>query len=361
MNMKKYLNCCFNKPFFFCLLLILCGFLSVLIIGNSLLSIRELSRTNYASSVDMIDQRMNSIIYEINNFPRYAGNDMVFLSGLSTLKSTDIPALKQDFLAFLRENTAYYQLAYVDIKGTSQVSVEFDGKNYRVMANGTPSEFDGDWFQKTKELKKGDVFISPIELHKNGGQWENRGTAQKPVYVPVITYATPIYSDDGVKKGAIVSAVYTDYFLADIRAFQRKGETVFLVDNQGHYLAHPDQTREFAYLFGRDDSLQKDYPEVARKILSVSRNRVIESGDKVFSFRYLYPTTGSFSLYKGAQALHDSANSYFWVMVSVTDKKELQSASRELISGEVIFALLTLALTAGLAGIGYALKRSKEA
>ncbi len=358
-TIKKYFSH-LNKSFLFCVLLVFCVVLVMLIVANSMITTTELQRAHYATSVDMIDQRMNSIIYEINNFPRNAGNDMLFLSGLSSLKKPDILALKQDFLVFLHENTAYYKIAYVDTKGTPQVLVEFDGKNYKIIEEGKQNEFDGAWFSKTNKLKKGELFISPIELHKEDGQFENRGSVQKPIFVPTITYGTPIYNDDGTKKGTIVGSVYANYFLDDIRTFGREGETVFLVDNHGNYLAHPDRLREFAYLFGRDYSFQKDYPQVASRILSNLDKRMVESDAYVFSFRAIYPTNGSFSLYKGAEALHDSANSYFWVMVSVTDKKDLQNATQELVRGEVIFTLLALALTAGLAGIGYELKRSKD-
>lgn len=334
----------------FYILLFLCAALAVLVVGYTVLSTRELSRTYRAASVDMIDQRMNSIIYEINNFPRWAGNDMIFLSNLSHLENvietsgaereSHVKYLQNDFLAFLRENTAYYKLAYIDERGKPVVTVVSDGKDYVIVDNN-----HSDWFQKTNSLERGEVFISKLDLNKEGDQ-----------YIPILKYGTPVFSGDGTKKGIVVSFVYADYFLDDIRAFGREGETVFLINSQGNYLAHPDRSREFAYLFGRDDSFQKDYPEAAERILSNLDKRVVETDTHIFSFRAIYPTKGSFAIFKGAEKLEkNSVEDYFWVLVSVTEKKYLQNSTRDLVSGAVLFAALSIGTLLGIVVIGYIL------
>lgn len=368
MNLKNYIASCFHKSFFFRVLLILCVWLSALTVTNNIALVKEQQKTNWATSVDMIDQRMNSILYEINSFPRYAGNDMVFLSNLSHLekvietsgieRESNVKYLLNDFLAFLRENTAYYKLAYVDETGKPVATVVFDGKDYVIVGS---NHSDANWFQKTNSLDYGEVFVSQLGINREGGQLENRGTAQNPKYVPILQYGAPVFADDGTKRGVVVSFVYADYFLDDIRAFGREGETVFLIDNKGNYLAHPDRTYEFAYLFGRDDSFQKDYPEAAKQVLSNPGNRILESSTDVFSFRAIYPTKGNFALFKGAEKLEkNSTEDYFWILVSVTDKKYLEKNARELIVGSGIFTVLVFAMIAGIAGTGYLLKKGKR-
>ena len=72
-------------------------------------------------------------------------------------------------------------------------------------------------------------------------------TVENPEYVPVIRYAMPVFSDNGDRKGAVVFNVYADYFLEDIRRLNKEGDTSFLIDNRGYYLAHSNKSKEFSF------------------------------------------------------------------------------------------------------------------
>ena len=110
----------FNKNFFIGLILL------SLIILFSFLAIDGYSNLNKnlqihnAGTINLIDQRMVSLFFEINNFPKSVGNDILFLSELSSMEqlinSNDknireqkISDVGKDFLGFLRENKVYYQ------------------------------------------------------------------------------------------------------------------------------------------------------------------------------------------------------------------------------------------------------------
>ncbi len=294
--------------------------------------------------IDVIDQRMTSLFSEINNFPRTAADDILFLSALSCLeeltsfsidKTTNDLAkifddlLTRNFLEFLKVNTAYYQLRYIDENGQAVVRVEFDGNNYKVISkNELQNKKDKYYFKQTIRLDKKEIFISPIDLNIENGEIENRGTEDNPTYVPVIRYGTPVFDNQGNKKGIIIANVYADYFLEDIRRFQRPRENVFLVNEKGYYLAHPDRDKEFAFMFDRDDNFYNDYPEIPKGILSDFSKRKIETDDFIFSFRRIYPTISSFEVYQGSEKIlgENSENNYFWVLISASEKGELNKA-----------------------------------
>lgn len=345
MKLKNYIADCLHKSFLFCVLLTLCGALLALIVGHIVLFTRELSHKYWATSVDMIDQRLNSIIGEINTFPRAAGNDMVFLSSLSSLKETDLDNLEKDFLAFLSENTAYYRLAFIDQSGDEHIRAEFDGQNSTATRNAPQNLYSPEWIDNMGRLGPGEVFISQVKL-----------TAINGKDTPIIVYTAPVYTSEQDKKGFIVGSVYANYFLDDIRGANRDGEIVFLIDNQGNYLAHVDRAREFGHLLNHDKRFQKDYPAVAEQILSDPEKRVITSNTQVFSMRAIYPTKGSFALFKGAEKIEEnSKNSYFWILISVTDKKYLQNSIRDLINSAIIFSVLSTASLLGILAVGYIL------
>ena len=46
----------------------------------------------------------------------------------------------------------------------------------------------------------------------------------------------------------------------------------------------------------------------------------------LFSFRHIYPTTGSFEIYEGSKKIfgENSENNYFWVLISVSKKDNVK-------------------------------------
>jgi len=317
-----------NKSFLFCALLVFSVVLALLVAVNSMTTTTELQRVYYATSVDMVDQRMNSLFYEINNFPRYPGNDILFLASLSDTKKNNTKTLENDLLTFIQENTAYAKISYLAPDGQTLAAVAFNGKDYQTISpEKEPNNQKTEWFGKIISLNRGDVYISRL----------NRDSVDNKV-MPIIKYGTPVYTDDGRLNGLIVGFVNADYFLEDIRQSQRKGEEVFLIDNTGQYLAHPDKTKEFGLGAINGANFKNDYPQAFKKILGGSDKRVLEVGNRIFSFRYVYPTTSSFAIYKGVGKISNPpSKDYFWVMLSIVDKNDMEKQTAEVSKQNVLF------------------------
>jgi methyl-accepting chemotaxis protein len=342
------------------LVFLICVLFLILLLFVSLRSYNDANknfRIHTANAIDIIDQRMTSLFFELNNLPRDAGNDILFVSKLSSIRSlinkeNDAECLRnteKDFFVFMQENTIYYQLKYIDENGMEIIKVEFDGKDYNIVPPEDLQKNEPDSsFERAQKLKGGEVFISRLDLNIKNGGLENRGSSDEPVYVPIIRYATPLFNDLGIFKGVLISNIYTDYFLEDIRRAQREGEAVFLVDNHGYYLAHPDRDKEFSFMFeGRNSSLYADYPDVAEDILSGFNERLVETEDFVFVFRHIYPSIGSLEVYEGAKKLHgeNPENTYFWVLVSVSDKADVREVYENIQKGylsSIIFLVIII-------------------
>lgn len=313
------------------------GLFAFLIIKNYY-EVDQHVKTRDASARDAIDQRMNSIFLTINDFPGNASNDITFLSKLSYFKDplnrSIIKNIQQDFLEFIKQNTAYYQLKYIDKNGYEIIRVEFDGENYVIVSENELQ--DKTWryyFDLAMSLDDNQVYISPLDLNIEHEEIENRGTVQNPIYVPVIRYAAPVIDRNGNKQGVLIANVYADYFLEDIRRYQRQGEEAFLIDYEGNYLAHADREKEFAFMFAdKYDNFHDDYPEVSREILSDFNKRIFETKDSIFSVRHIYPTFGSFETYEASKKLfgENSEKNSHWILISISDKKELEKVSNNL-------------------------------
>lgn len=329
-----------------------------------------------ASVIDTIDQRVNSLVLEIKEFPKRTSQDILFLSRLPIVSSIanssgasqkEVRDLGQVFLEFLIENLAYYQLRYLDENGQEIVRAEFNSdqdRHFVVPKDELQNKAGRDYFIKTMSMEKGEVYISLIDLNLENGGLENRGTKENPRYVPVIRYATPIFDNQGNRKGVVVANIYADYFLEDIRRFQREGEVVFLTNKDGYYLAHPDRSKEFGFVLGAEtNNIINDYPSLVEQINAIQGNkRIIETDDEIIDFRQIDPITSSFEIYKGAERVFgkNPEKSLEWTLVSISEKDELEktlgdfrknllfsigfSGTVTFISGVLVFVLVFISL-----------------
>ena len=292
---------------------------------------------------DTIDQRIKFIILEINDFPKSAGNEILFLSRLSCIagvsqlsdggaKEVAMRDSQKDFLTFLKENNAYYQLIYVDENGKEVIKATANLDNtYSLASKDELRDISSEYlFKKTTALENKEIFVSPLTLNTDNGRVENVGTLNSPKYVPVIKYATRIFDDDGKSLGMIILSVDANYFLEDIRRSQRDGEKVFLINNDGYYLANYEEEKEFSFMFSdRDYSIYEDYPFLSSDVLEDSDNRRLEIDGVIFTFRHIYPTATSFEVHEGSQQVFgdNPEEEYYWILVSVSDRNILNSAT----------------------------------
>lgn len=267
-----------------------------------------------ADAIDLIDQRLNNTYSEINSFPSGAADNLLFLSKLSEFqlignileKDSNI---EKDFLEFLAQSEAYYQVLYLSNEGNVLLRAEYDGNTRQIISTSTGLQ-EKSYFDLLKNLKSGEVYIYPLSL-------ENK--------VPILKYATPIYNQKTNKlKGIILVKVYADYFLDSIRRSQREGEVTYLINSDGFYLANPNKNKEFGYLFKNEkDNFFVEYPKVSRDIINKCEERHVETDDKIFTYRCINPTITNFEIYKGLKTIDEkSIDSYQWLLITVTDKSD---------------------------------------
>jgi len=335
------------------IILLLFVILLVFLIADGYFNLDRDVKIYSADSVDIINQRLSSLLSEVNIFPQYAGDDLVFLSRLSSLKKVTsskeinediISDLENDFSEFLKQSTAYYQLGYIDKEGQEILRVEFEEGIYKIFPQDElENKKEEDYFSETINFNEREVFISQIILNIEDGEIENRGTEENPIYFPLILSAVPVFSDNGERIGVIFLSFEADYFLDDIRNFQRLGEEVFLINEEGYYLAHPDRGKEFAFIFGKDDNIYSDYPEISKEILLDYNRRRFETDNLIFSFKYIYPTVGDFNVNRGSEKVfgENPEESYFWILVSVSNKDEINDTIKELRSRYIYFLLFS--------------------
>lgn len=298
------------------LILFLLALLLALETISSVDSYKEKAMSEYYNQVNMIDQRMMPLFWEVNNFPSGAGNDVLFLNKLDSVKNngngSSTQSMLNDFYNFIKQNQVYYQVSYADYSGQEIAKVFFTEDQIEE----SPSEDlknikDSDLFKKATSVGQDRVAISELkkEVLRNGKS------------EAIIDYASPVYSNVGELTGVVILSVRAAYFLDDVRNFARVGEDAMLIDSAGRYLASQNQSKEFDQT-GKYNFFN-DYPDAAAVILRGTNNYSVEDDKHIFSFRKIVPVLSKFEIYEGSLNSGQSTADDYWVLIVIGDKTQI--------------------------------------
>ncbi|MEA2868045.1 MAG: hypothetical protein QOE39_2760 [Bradyrhizobium sp.] len=118
---------------------------------------------------------------------------------------------------------------------------------------------DRTYFKETIKLRPGEIYISSLSLDR--ANW----VIVTP-YRPTLRVATPIFTSDGKPFGIFIINVDMRPAFDRVRSSARQGERVYVIDERGDYLVHPDPAREFGSELGTPTSWQSDFPVLASSL-----------------------------------------------------------------------------------------------
>ena len=154
---------------------------------------------------------------------------------------------------------SHFRLIGIADGGRELVRVDRAGPDGTIRV-ASPTELqqkgERDYFQKTIQLSPTEVYVSPIDLNKE------RGAIEIP-YVPTARAAAPIFAPDDSLFGIVVINVDLRSVFAHIRSIERGAGHIYLLNERGDYLLHPNSAREFGFEFDRPARFQDDFPEIA--------------------------------------------------------------------------------------------------
>jgi PAS domain S-box-containing protein len=122
-------------------------------------------------------------------------------------------------------------------------------------------EYRGDrkFFGAAGAMPADNIYVSPVQLNLN-----KAGTAVLTPHVPVLRVAATIPYPGQIKPfGLVIIDVDMRPILQAIESSARLGGKIYVVDENGNYLVHPDPSLEFGSDLGRPTHWQNDFPELA--------------------------------------------------------------------------------------------------
>jgi methyl-accepting chemotaxis protein len=279
------------------LLLLLSSIIPVSIVGfygiySSSTALSELSKSK-------LEQDTTSEAYSILNFLQGINEDVLFLSKSSQIqgliRANDsggvdpktntsynawIEQLQTTLVGLTEAKPSYMQLRYLDEKGNEIVRVDSDGTNVKVIPKAKlQNKADRPYFSETMELAPGSLYTSPLDLNQERGQIE-------VPFKPVIRYATPVVDSTGKKRGIVIANIFAKKFISYVeKANSGKEQQALLVNQDGFYMSHPNDNKEWGADLKKDEKLQKDYPTaIAKQILSTERGVIDQGGSYTLAY-----------------------------------------------------------------------------
>lgn len=162
------------------------------------------------------------------------------------------------YMAELSVKPLYLQFRLIGLRdgGRELVRVDRSGPNNSVRIvpdDELQHKGDTDYMAATMALQPGEVYISPINFNREHGE-----IVRPPV--PVLRVATPIFSADGSPFGALVINMNMQPIFGRMRSSKSASESIYVVNERGDYLLHPDASKEFGFEYGRPQRIDDDFP-----------------------------------------------------------------------------------------------------
>ncbi|WP_111623957.1 sensor histidine kinase [Arenibacter echinorum] len=167
---------------------------------------------------------------------------------------------------------SYSQFRLINLSGKEvyRLNRQDDGKIVKSIA--LQDKATRDYYQTTTDLKKSQIYLSPLNLN------QENGILELP-YKPMIRGVAPIFDALGNKLGIVVINFSAERFLELLK--KDNHYSFMLLDRFGNYLVSKDSAKEFAHLIpnSRNITFYEEYPELVDSLSRKETTSLFQNGD----------------------------------------------------------------------------------
>lgn len=165
-----------------------------------------------------------------------------------------IEKFKKTSSIILEQNENYYQIRLIGINNNGKELVKVikrDGLIYFLKDNELQEKEKRYYFKETVKLKENEIYISNIDLN------QEYKTVETPI-VPTVRVSVPIYNKDELFGVLVINANSNKLFNL-VNKESAEGKRVYLVNESGDYLYNQESKKMFAFEYGKEFIIQKDF------------------------------------------------------------------------------------------------------
>lgn len=170
---------------------------------------------------------------------------------LLQLKNIKDP-LQKDFSFILNNHKNIFQIRYLDSSGLEKLGLKRNRKGNTVSWQNLQDKNKRYYFTKASSLKKGEYYISNLDLNIEAQKIE------KP-FIPTIRIAKPVFKNDQF-DGIIVINYDAKEILEHL--VNKNKFNVYFMDKRYNFLIHPDKRESFSSQLKTNYSVKKEIPNI---------------------------------------------------------------------------------------------------
>lgn len=191
--------------------------------------------------------------------------------------------IAQEYLTLATQVRDLDQIRFLDINGQEIVRVNFnDGQPKIVEETSLQNQSSRYWFQEAIKLRRGEIFVSPLDLNIDNGKLTIP-------YKPMIRFATPVFDRQGQNRGIVVLNHLGKDIIDHLENSTAIG-TILLVNNQGYWLKGRTPEEEWGFMIPErsDRNFATEFPQAWQQISSTQSGKFF-TAEGLFIFQTLSP------------------------------------------------------------------------
>jgi len=274
---------------------ILLSFVPLSVIGVIGISINLTSMYNSAlgnldHDISMINERARNFLSRVYLDVQNLKSSTIFQKYIEDLnrENKNVLQLSQEtvekqFLTFAETNKIYYQIRFCNSSGDEKLLIQNQDPDFQIMSDDKLDRGSYlHYFLLTDSLQRGKITFVQTELIN-----------EKNSLIPVISFATRIYSQKGDFTGIFVMDVFAKDFFKILEMdshLDLQGKTA-IVSHEGFYVYHSDKKKDWNRLLAYRDSenLYRDYPiHFVEAILSGDTGIIFKGHNEIAAYAPLF-------------------------------------------------------------------------
>ena len=173
------------------------------------------------------------------------------------------------FKSMLKYKPGYLKIRFIDKSGQEIVVVGRDGGGFAALKQDElQNKAHRAYVKDTLKLPRGSVFLSEINLNREYGE------VSLP-HTEVLRSAAPVFDEKtGEVAGLMLITAGISHQLEKIQNdIQTIGRKVYITNDRGGYLLHPDFSKSYGFDLGKQYRIQEDMPPMAKMFLPDNKDK----------------------------------------------------------------------------------------
>lgn len=167
------------------------------------------------------------------------------------------------FAAFINgKHTQYNELCYLNEQGKELAKVTLvEGAVKVTPRDKLRKKSEYPYVAEAIKLREGEVYYANVGLNRIDGK------IMRP-HLASLQIATPVYDERNNVRGLIVMSLSARWLFSNIDTAAHDAKK-YLINQDGYFLVHPDQTKEFGFDLGFKYTLNNEYPMISEEMLAI--------------------------------------------------------------------------------------------